>query len=98
MLRIAIQCVNGITVFDPQDANTSIGQDGGSFIFENYDTEEHQPNPDDPALGVWCPAPIASGSPSKPTPSILNTITKVGTVPYTCKLDSGLKGTINFTA
>jgi len=99
MLRIAIRCMNGCVTFDPQNATTSIGVDGGSFIFENYDENPHQPNPDDPkTFGVWCPDPIPAGSPHKPTPSILNTVTKPALIPYTCQLHKDLKGSINFTA
>jgi hypothetical protein len=98
MLRIAIHRKNGVPVFEPGTATTSVSQDGGSFIFENYDTVEHQPAPDDAAQGVWCPTPIAAGSPLKPTPSILNTVTNVGNIPYTCQLDPELKGIIDFTA
>ena len=99
MLRVAIRCVDGVVTFDPQAASTSIGQDGGSFIFENYDNHPHQPNPDDSTtFGVWCPDPIPAGTPGKPTPSILNTVSNVSVIPYTCKLDTKLKGSINFTA
>lgn len=99
MLRIAIRSVNGSVTFDPQNSTTSIGQDGGSFIFENYDTQPHQPNPDDSAtFGVWCPDPIPAGSPAKPTPSDLNTVTKAANIPYTCQIHKNLKGSINFTA
>ena len=98
MLRIAIRRVNGTAVCEPANATTSVSEDGGTFIFENYDTCEHQPAPDDPTQGVWFPDPIAAGTPTTATPSILNTVTKVGNISYTCKLDSGLKGTIDFTA
>lgn len=99
MLRIAIRSVNGCVEFDPPNAVTSIGQDGGSFIFENYDDSPHQPNPDDnKTFGVWCPDPIPAGKPNQPTPSILNTVNNPATIPYTCQLDSNLKGSINFTS
>jgi hypothetical protein len=41
MLRIAIQCVNAITVSKPNNRITSIGQDAGSPIFENHNTQRH---------------------------------------------------------
>ena len=98
MLRIGIRRVNGSIIFDPQAATTSIGQDGGAFIFENYDREPHQPNPDDAAaFGVWCPDPIPAGTPERPTPSILNTVSKVSLIPYTDQKNTNLKGSINFT-
>jgi hypothetical protein len=100
MLRIAIRCVNGSVTFDPQASTTSISQDGGAFIFENYDTEAHQPNPDDATtFGVWCPDPIPAGTPQRPrpTPSILNTVSKVSLIPYTDQKNTNLKGSINFT-
>ena len=98
MLRIAIRRIGGVPVFEPANATTSVSQDGGSFIFENYDTVEHQPAPDDPVQGVWFPTPIAAGSPSKATPSILNVVTNAVNIPYTCQLDPELKGAIDFTA
>jgi hypothetical protein len=98
MLRIAIRRVNETVTFDPQNASTSISRDGGDFIFENYDTHPHQPNPNDAGTyGVWCPDPIPAGSPDKPAPSILNTVGKVSLIPYTCQLQTGLSGSINFT-
>jgi hypothetical protein len=98
MLRIAIRCVDGTVVLDPANATTSIGQDGGTFIFENYDSSAHQPQPNDPKQGTWFPTPIAAGTPARPTPSILNTVTNPGVIAYTCVGEPALKGSINFTA
>lgn len=98
MLRIAIKRENGVVVFDPVNATTSIGEDGGTFIFENYDTKPHQPEPDDASFGVWFPTAIAAGHANKATPSILNTVNTVANISYHCNLNNALKGSINFTA
>jgi hypothetical protein len=97
MLRISIKRVNGTVVFDPGAATESISQDGGSFIFLNFDSEAHDPEPAGATFGTWFDAPIAAGTPTTATPSILNTVNKPGAIPYACKLHPTETGTITFT-
>jgi plastocyanin len=61
--------------------------DGGSFIFENQDTQAHHPKPD--KGGIWTDNPIAAGQ-----PSTLITAQAPGTYPYTCSLHPTEKGVV----
>src|SRR5882757_4609915 len=102
MLRIAIRRTGDSVAFDPQDATLSIGTDGRTFFFENYDPAPHDPEPD-PATqngfnyGQWFETPIAAGNAHRATPSIQNSLPNdaagkpmLGKVTYTCTKTPGL--------
>ncbi len=80
MQRIRIQRQGGKVVFNPSTQMVDLVTDGGSFIFENEDSEAHEPQPTNSA-GIWMNAPIG---PSKPSPLI--TANAPGSYPYACKL------------
>jgi plastocyanin len=87
MQRIRIQRQAGGVVFNPADQMVDTVTDGGSFIFENNDTQAHHPKPD--KGGIWTDNPIAAGQ-----PSTLITAQAPGLYPYTCSLHPTEKGVV----
>jgi len=85
--RIKIQRQAGKVVFNPANQMVDIVTDGGSFIFENDDSQAHQPKPD--KGGTWTDHPVAAGQPSQ-----LITAQAPGSYPYTCALHPAEKGVV----